>query len=101
MCTICLDTIIISDDITKLPCKHTFHNTCFDMWSSKSNDRIVSCPNCRYMVRKKFKYTNPPDFVILFDEVGTKIARRFIILMLAVNIIMSIIYILLIKPLLS
>lgn len=99
MCTICLDTIVMDNNITKLPCNHVFHNICFDQWSAVETEaRIVRCPNCRYEIRKRFKYTNPPDFVILFDDSQTqRIATNIIIMMFLFNIIIIIVAKILLK----
>ena len=68
MCTICLDTLILTKERTILSCGHEFHNECFDNWSGQFKNDYVDCPLCRRTTRKKYPYTNPPDFVIIYPQ---------------------------------
>ncbi len=44
-CSICLNDL---DEglTTNLPCNHTFHQACFQLWANYNN----SCPYCRYQI---------------------------------------------------
>ena len=42
-CSICLETFSDGQDITVLPCDHTFHAQCLKTWARKSG----ACPCCR------------------------------------------------------
>jgi hypothetical protein len=42
-CSICHETVQIGDDVRKLPCDHTFHQSCIDVWVLQH----ATCPNCR------------------------------------------------------
>jgi hypothetical protein len=42
-CTICLLEMTSKETIT-LPCNHSFHNNCFQLWKNYNN----ACPYCRY-----------------------------------------------------
>lgn len=46
VCPICLEKVKTGEDITSLPCVHTFHYTCISTWLHK-NPR---CPVCRTAV---------------------------------------------------
>jgi hypothetical protein len=47
MCSICLE--LLKDDVTKLACSHSFHETCMRQWhaSSRENANTDKCPICR------------------------------------------------------
>ncbi|KAJ4982063.1 hypothetical protein NE237_032900 [Protea cynaroides] len=45
-CTICIDEFVSGVDITRLPCRHVFHNECIRKWL-ENND---SCPLCRFTI---------------------------------------------------
>lgn len=42
-CPVCLDELKIGDQVTTLPCAHTFHYTCVSDWLEQSE----VCPLCR------------------------------------------------------
>lgn len=42
-CSICLDKYDNSDNVSKLECKHVFHNKCILEWGKYKPE----CPNCR------------------------------------------------------
>ena len=42
-CSVCHETVQIGDDVRKLPCDHTFHQSCIDVWVLQH----ATCPNCR------------------------------------------------------
>ena len=42
-CSICLENYKAQDVIITIPCKHSFHDGCLDMWI----DQQTSCPLCR------------------------------------------------------
>ena len=68
MCTICQDTLLLGQDTKKLSCQHEFHRECFDAWCSKFVSRYATCPNCRATVRREYKFSNPPHFIIPFSN---------------------------------
>ena len=45
-CSICQVEFRNADGVLRLPCRHIFHQTCFDEYVARS-DGPVSCPNCR------------------------------------------------------
>jgi hypothetical protein len=64
MCSICLQPIQTTEITKNLICRHQFHAPCFDVWSNNNTD-YVSCPMCRKVYKKKYKYCNPPHFVLV------------------------------------
>ncbi len=48
-CYICLEQQKPSEIVTKLPCKHMFHQSCIKSWLCNEN---VKCPVCRFDVRE-------------------------------------------------
>lgn len=42
-CSICLETFVEGDELTRLPCGHRFHSACLDPWVRTCGD----CPYCR------------------------------------------------------
>ncbi|KAI1163275.1 hypothetical protein F5B18DRAFT_323998 [Nemania serpens] len=42
-CTICIDEVVVEDEVVVLPCKHWFHEECASLWLKQHN----SCPVCR------------------------------------------------------
>ncbi|KAF3958373.1 hypothetical protein CMV_016719 [Castanea mollissima] len=42
-CSICLETFVEGDALTRLPCSHRFHSACLDPWVRTCGD----CPYCR------------------------------------------------------
>lgn len=56
-CTICLLNIE-SSNIETLPCNHTYHKSCMDLWKNYNN----TCPYCRYILNQNMIPT------VLFDE---------------------------------
>ncbi|GLT98155.1 hypothetical protein SLE2022_156730 [Rubroshorea leprosula] len=42
-CSICLESFIEGDKLTRLPCRHRFHSACLDPWVRTCGD----CPYCR------------------------------------------------------
>merc|ERR1739836_298609 len=44
-CIICLDAIVVGEEVTRLPCGHTFHKVCIESWLQYSD----KCPlRCRH-----------------------------------------------------
>jgi len=43
-CSICLDNICVGDQCRILPCGHTFHRPCLDLWLI----RQTTCPMCKF-----------------------------------------------------
>ncbi|XP_022911485.1 E3 ubiquitin-protein ligase RNF181-like [Onthophagus taurus] len=43
-CPICLKRFKIDETFKQMPCEHSFHPECIDLWLSKTN----SCPLCRF-----------------------------------------------------
>jgi len=48
-CSICMDNVIIGDEVTVLPCTHWFHGDCVTSWL-KEHD---TCPHCRSSIMKE------------------------------------------------
>ena len=48
MCLICRDDFVTGDHVTQLPCRHLFHENCFNEWS-------LTKANCPYCQRFPFK----------------------------------------------
>jgi hypothetical protein len=48
-CSICLDPYQVGEEITSLPCKHTFHGACIDTWAGENN----SCPMCKQAIAQR------------------------------------------------
>lgn len=42
-CSVCMDDVVIGDEVVVLPCSHWFHEHCADMWLKQHN----TCPICR------------------------------------------------------
>lgn len=42
-CSICMDDVILDEEVMILPCKHWFHEVCVKAWLSEHN----TCPICR------------------------------------------------------
>ncbi|KAI1184137.1 hypothetical protein F5B17DRAFT_413133 [Nemania serpens] len=42
-CTICIDEVVVEDEVLVLPCRHWFHEECASLWLKQHN----SCPVCR------------------------------------------------------
>ena len=42
-CSICLEKYKLNDKIISLPCSHSFHKDCLNLWLKKNN----TCPQCR------------------------------------------------------
>jgi len=43
-CSICLEQIQVGDQFRRLPCEHTFHKSCLDLWLLRQG----SCPMCKF-----------------------------------------------------
>ncbi len=52
-CPICLCSIDINEEISKLKCGHIFHYTCLDKWVDKKKE----CPFCRSKIIIKHSKT--------------------------------------------
>ena len=55
-CSICHETVQIGDDVRKLPCDHTFHQSCIDVWVLQH----ATCPNCRRALLGGSEEAPPP-----------------------------------------
>ena len=42
-CSVCMDNVLVGDEVTVLPCSHWFHGDCVGAWL-KEHD---TCPHCR------------------------------------------------------
>ncbi|TVY46505.1 putative RING finger protein [Lachnellula occidentalis] len=42
-CSVCMDDVILDEEVVTLPCSHWFHEQCASMWLSEHN----TCPICR------------------------------------------------------
>eukprot|EP00293_Proteomonas_sulcata_P014990 CAMPEP_0184296346 /NCGR_PEP_ID=MMETSP1049-20130417/7336_1 /TAXON_ID=77928 /ORGANISM="Proteomonas sulcata, Strain CCMP704" /LENGTH=178 /DNA_ID=CAMNT_0026605537 /DNA_START=30 /DNA_END=566 /DNA_ORIENTATION=+ len=43
-CVICLNGFALGDEVKTMPCMHSFHTECLDLWLSSS----ALCPVCKY-----------------------------------------------------
>ena len=50
ICSICLDKMQSNESIRRLPCLHTFHTQCVDMWLNHFCKGTPNCPICRINV---------------------------------------------------
>lgn len=48
-CPICLSAIGEGEELRTLPCGHSFHKECCDMWLTTSG----TCPTCRYQISER------------------------------------------------
>ena len=48
-CSVCMDAVLLGDEVTVLPCKHWFHGECVGAWL-KEHD---TCPHCRQGIMPK------------------------------------------------
>lgn len=59
-CSVCMDDVVLDEEVVALPCKHWFHETCVKAWLSEHN----TCPICRTGVARDGTAvpagTNPP-----------------------------------------
>lgn len=42
-CIVCLDEVMIGEEVVVMPCKHWFHEACIKLWLREHN----TCPICR------------------------------------------------------
>lgn len=42
-CSVCMDDVVLDEEVVSLPCSHWFHETCVKAWLSEHN----TCPICR------------------------------------------------------
>ncbi|KAK8188084.1 uncharacterized protein BKA78DRAFT_227122, partial [Phyllosticta capitalensis] len=42
-CSICIETVLIGEEVAVLPCGHWFHNSCIAAWLREHD----TCPHCR------------------------------------------------------
>lgn len=75
-CTICMESFIEFTLISKTPCEHIFHKTCFDTYLKgiKGKDKLL-CPNCNQnlLINKKFlKLRNRTKKVEVKKEINNK-----------------------------
>ncbi|KFY59592.1 hypothetical protein V496_05627 [Pseudogymnoascus sp. VKM F-4515 (FW-2607)] len=42
-CSVCMDDVVLGEEVVALPCSHWFHETCVKAWLSEHN----TCPICR------------------------------------------------------
>lgn len=47
-CSICMDEVHVTEEVTELPCKHWFHHQCVAAWLSEHD----TCPHCRKGITK-------------------------------------------------
>ncbi|CAO2653755.1 Nn.00g031660.m01.CDS01 [Neocucurbitaria sp. VM-36] len=48
-CSICMDEVVIGEQVTVLPCKHWFHHQCVSAWLLEHD----TCPHCRKGITKQ------------------------------------------------
>lgn len=76
ICTICMENFIEHTLISKTPCEHVFHKTCFDTYLKgiKGKDKLL-CPNCNQnlLINKKFlKLRNKAKKIEVKKEINNK-----------------------------
>jgi len=42
-CSVCMDDVVLGEEVVVLPCSHWFHEVCVKVWLSEHN----TCPICR------------------------------------------------------
>ncbi|KFY45911.1 hypothetical protein V495_02756 [Pseudogymnoascus sp. VKM F-4514 (FW-929)] len=59
-CSVCMDDVVLDEEVVSLPCSHWFHEACVKAWLSEHN----TCPICRTGVARDGTAvpagTNPP-----------------------------------------
>mmetsp|Transcript_779 Transcript_779/g.1580 ORF Transcript_779/g.1580 Transcript_779/m.1580 type:complete len:116 (+) Transcript_779:2218-2565(+) len=69
-CPICLLQYQEREKIRILPCGHTYHPKCIDLWLSEH----TSCPQCRRSVLPSGKYgDNKEDDIVLEERIHNRI----------------------------
>ena len=58
-CPICLCDVAPDEEVTTLPCLHSFHSKCVGDWLKRS----VTCPCCNHDVAKTLRAARPPPTV--------------------------------------
>ena len=72
-CAICLTDA--TQDITFLPCSHTFHDKCIGSWVSV-NGSDSTCPTCRHPI---FKYDLPIETTQPEQSAGKTAVQRLLL----------------------
>jgi len=48
-CSICMDEVALGETVTRLPCRHWFHEQCVGAWLGEHD----TCPHCRMGIERK------------------------------------------------
>ena len=56
-CSVCMDNVVVGDEVTVLPCSHWFHGECVGAWL-KEHD---TCPHCRQGIMPKSSDSGQAD----------------------------------------
>ncbi|KAI9811863.1 MAG: mitochondrial membrane protein [Pycnora praestabilis] len=55
-CSVCMDEVILGELVTRLPCRHWFHDQCVGAWLREHD----TCPHCRQGIMPKEGQGNVP-----------------------------------------
>ena len=60
MCTICIDDLYQNEIVCTLPCKHIFHDDCFEKWRCQNvkDSKDTKCPNCNITIKDSYDIVN-------------------------------------------
>jgi hypothetical protein len=47
-CTVCMEDLVVGDEVRVLPCFHKYHRGCIDQWLSQSGN----CPVCKNSIQR-------------------------------------------------
>ncbi|EGD87323.2 hypothetical protein H112_05862 [Trichophyton rubrum D6] len=53
-CSICMDNVELDTEVTMLPCKHWFHESCITAWLNEHD----TCPHCRQGIMATYQQTH-------------------------------------------
>lgn len=80
-CVICLELFACNESVSRLVCRHVFHETCLAVYLSNANSQNPTCPECRGSTvnPKNFLYIHENQFVVTDssgDEENPRSGRR-------------------------
>lgn len=56
-CSICMESVVLTQEVTELPCKHWFHEACISAWLNEHD----TCPHCRRGISDLQQSQEPPN----------------------------------------
>jgi hypothetical protein len=68
-CVVCMSRFVLREEVTTLPCKHTFHRDCMERWLIGENG---TCPCCRTPVAA----VSPTSSQLLFSHADIAFFER-------------------------